>query len=75
MSAWNDYIYFNIVIFSPEMRTLPLLLALYQGTSLRSPEYGIMAAGSVLAVKPLVAIFLFFHRSLISSIMSGALKG
>lgn len=75
MSAWNDYIYSNIVIFSAEMRTLPLLLALYQGTSLRAPEYGIMAAGSVLAVIPLVIVFLFFQRRLISGIMSGALKG
>ncbi len=75
MSAWNDYIYSNIVIFSPEMRTLPLLLALYQGTSLRAPEYGIMAAGSVLAVIPLVLVFLFFQRQLIGGIMSGALKG
>lgn len=75
MSAWNDYIYSNIVIFSPEMRTLPLLLDLYQGTSLRAPEYGIMAAGSVLAVVPLVIVFLYFQRRLIGGIMSGALKG
>ena len=75
MGAWNDYIYSNIFMFSAEMRTLPLLLALYQGTSLRAPEYGIMAAGSVLAVIPLVIIFLVFQRRLISGIMSGALKG
>ena len=45
MNAWNDFIYSNIVINSPDMRTLPLLLALYKGTTLRAPEYGIMSAG------------------------------
>ena len=74
MGAWNDFIYSNIVISSPEMRTLPLLLALYKGTTLRAPEYGIMAAGSVLAVIPLVIVFLVFQRRLISGIMSGAIK-
>jgi ABC-type glycerol-3-phosphate transport system permease component len=74
MNAWNDYIYSNIVINSPDMRTLPLLLALYKGTTLRAPEYGIMSAGSVLAVFPLMIVFLIFQRRLISGIMSGAIK-
>lgn len=74
MGAWNDYIYSNIVLNSPEMRTLPLLLALYKGTTLRAPEYGILAAGSVLATIPLVIVFFIFQRWLISGIMSGALK-
>ncbi len=74
MNAWNDYIYSNIVLNSADMYTMPLLLALFKGATLSVPQYGVMAAGSVIATIPLVIIFLVFQRWLISGIMSGALK-
>lgn len=75
MNAWNDYIYSNILLTDPSMRTIPLFLALFKGTvSLTAPEYGIMSAGSVLATIPLVIIFLVFQRWLVSGIMTGAVK-
>jgi ABC-type glycerol-3-phosphate transport system permease component len=74
MNAWNDYIYSNIVLNSADMYTVPLLLALFKGATLSVPQYGVMAAGSVLATIPLVVIFFVFQRWLITGIMSGALK-
>ncbi len=75
MNAWNDYIYSNIVLNDVEMFTVPLLLALFKGSQIAIPEYGIMAAGSVLSTIPLLVIFFAFQRWLVSGIMSGALKG
>ena len=75
MNAWNDYIYSNIVLNSPDMTTVPLLLALFKGADLTTPpNYGLLAAGSVVATIPLILIFFFFQRWLVSGIMSGALK-
>ncbi len=74
MNAWNDYIYSNIVLNSADMYTVPLLLALFKGATLSVPQYGVMAAGSVIATIPLAIIFFIFQRWLISGIMSGALK-
>ena len=74
MNAWNDYIYSNIVLNSENMYTVPLVLALFKGATLSVPQYGVMAAGSVIATIPLVIIFFSFQRWLISGIMSGALK-
>ncbi len=75
MNAWNDYIYSNLVMSNETMYTIPLLLALFKGGDLTSvPEYGVMAAGSVIATIPLIIVFLIFQRWLISGIMSGALK-
>jgi cellobiose transport system permease protein len=75
MNAWNDYIYSNIIINSPDMMTAPLLLALFKGADLTSPpHYGVLAAGSVIATIPLVIVFFLFQRWLVSGIMSGALK-
>jgi ABC-type glycerol-3-phosphate transport system permease component len=75
MNAWNDYIYSNLVMSNETMYTAPLLLALFKGGDLTSvPEYGFMAAGSVIATIPLIIVFVAFQRWLISGIMSGALK-
>lgn len=74
MNAWNDFIYSNIIMNDPNMITVPLLLNLFKGATLTVPEYGVMAAGSVLATVPLIIVFLAFQRRLISGIMSGAIK-
>ncbi len=75
MNAWNDYIYSNIVLSDESMYTVPLLLALFKGGDLTSiPEYGVMAAGAVIATIPLLIVFIVFQRWLVSGIMSGALK-
>lgn len=74
MNAWNDFIYSNIVMNDPNMITVPLLLNLFKGATLTVPEYGVMAAGSVLATIPLVIVFFYFQRWLISGIMSGSIK-
>lgn len=75
MNAWNDYIYSNIVLSKETMYTVPLLLALFKGGDLTSiPEFGVMAAGSVIATIPLLIVFFLFQRWLISGIMSGAVK-
>ncbi|MBX3081473.1 MAG: carbohydrate ABC transporter permease [Anaerolineae bacterium] len=74
MNAWNDYIYSNIVLNSADMYTVPLVLSLFKGATLSVPQYGVMAAGSVIATIPLVIVFFMFQRWLISGIMSGALK-
>lgn len=76
MNSWNDYIYSNIILSDEKMYTVPLLLALFKGGDLTSvPEYGAMAAGSVIATIPLLIVFFAFQRWLIRGIMSGALKG
>ncbi len=75
MNAWNDYIYSNIVLSDETMYTVPLLLALFKGGDLTSvPEYGVMAAGAVIATIPLITVFIVFQRWLIRGIMSGAVK-
>ncbi len=74
MNAWNDYIYSNIMLNAEYMYTVPLVLALFKGATLSVPEYGVMAAGSVVATIPLLIIFFVFQRWLVSGIMSGAVK-
>lgn len=75
ITSWNDFLYSLLVFGQDIMRTAPLALALFLGSSTSTPEYTWLFAGSVLATLPLVAIFFVFQRQLMEGIMSGAIKG
>jgi multiple sugar transport system permease protein len=55
-----------------DMHTLPVALANLVGEHAQDPE--LMMAGAVLAVLPVLALFVAFQRQYIAGIMSGALK-
>ena len=75
ITAWNDFLYSLLVFNSEDMRTAPLALALFLGSSTTTPQYTWLFAGSVLATLPLVVLYFLFQRQLMEGIMSGALKG
>jgi len=75
INAWNDFLYSLLVFSADMMRTAPLALALFLGSSTSTPQYTWLFAGSVLATLPLMILFFIFQRQLMEGIMSGALKG
>ena len=75
INAWNDFLYSLLVFSADIMRTAPLALALFLGSSTSTPQYTWLFAGSVLATLPLMILFFVFQRQLMEGIMSGALKG
>lgn len=75
INAWNDFLYSLLVFNSESMRTAPLALALFLGSSTSTPQYTWLFAGSVLATVPLIVVFFTFQRRLMEGIMAGAIKG
>lgn len=75
IAAWNDFLYSLLVFGEDIMRTAPLALALFLGSSTSTPQYTWLFAGSVLATVPLVVLFFIFQRQLMEGILSGAIKG
>jgi arabinogalactan oligomer/maltooligosaccharide transport system permease protein len=73
MTAWNEYVVANVVLQDTGMFTLPLGLKLFQSTL--TTQWGLYAAGSLLVSIPVVALFLFLSRYLISGLTLGAVKG
>ena len=64
----------NLVpITDPAQQTLPVGIALFQGEF--TMPWGEIAAASVLATIPLIALVLLFQRGIISGLSSGAVKG
>jgi multiple sugar transport system permease protein len=72
IASWNNFIDPLIVMRSPEMFTLPLALR-----TLQSPvntEWGALMVGSAIATIPLLILFAFSSKQLISGLTAGAVK-
>lgn len=74
VSSWNNYFIPALVINSKAKKTIPILIA-----QLRSADYQKFDMGQVymiicLAIIPLVIVYLFLSRNIISGIAVGAVK-
>lgn len=73
LAAWNDYLWPTIVLQSPEKFTLQV--ALTQLKPLYGLDYALQMGGAFLATAPLLVLFIFVGRRLVSGVMDGAVKG
>ena len=73
VGSWGDFLWPLIVLKEPDLYTLPVGVAFLAGTF--SANWRLIAAGSVLAVLPIVAFFLLLQRYFIGGATSGAVKG
>ncbi len=72
LTNWNSFLFPFILTSSESVRTLPVALALYQGH--QAIDWQHLMAGSSLAVIPVLVIFLFFQKQIVSGITAGAIK-
>ncbi len=72
MANWNSFLFPFILTSSEQYRTLPVALALLLGY--QSIDWHQLMAGSVVAVVPILAVFLVFQRQIIAGITAGAFK-
>jgi multiple sugar transport system permease protein len=72
MYNWNDFLWPLLITTSTEMRTLPAGLALFVGQHV--VEYGVVMAGAVLTILPLLVAFLFAQRYFIQGIAMSGIK-
>jgi multiple sugar transport system permease protein len=72
MYNWNDLLWPLLITSSLEMRTLPAGLALFVGSHV--VEYGVVMAGAVLALLPLLIAFMFAQRYFIQGIAMTGIK-
>jgi multiple sugar transport system permease protein len=69
---WNDLLWPLVVTTETKMRTLPAGLALFKGEHVT--DYGLLMAGSVLALLPMLVAFLVVQRRFIEGIATTGLK-
>jgi len=73
MTAWNEYIQAATFMNKETMYTAPVGLRFFVGGF--SQQWGFFAAGSIIAAIPIMALFMFLQKYLVSGLTAGAVKG
>jgi cellobiose transport system permease protein len=73
IGAWNDYVWPLIVLVDPQKQTLQT--SLQNLNSLYLTDYGMVMAGALVSVLPLIIVFIIGSRQFIANIAAGAVKG
>lgn len=70
--AWNDFIMPLVVLTDPAARTLPLAQYVFQGQF--NTDYTVAFASYLMAMAPLLIIYIFSQRWVISGVTRGSIK-
>ena len=75
LSAWNQYLWPLIITSSDDMRTLQIGIRFFMNTLERGADWGPVMAGSMIAMAPMLFIFLVAQKQLVKGIAMTGLKG
>jgi multiple sugar transport system permease protein len=73
LTSWNNFLWPLVASQSESMYTLPVALSLYS-TGQNATNYGLLLAGSVLVIAPILLLFVFLQRYFIQGIATAGLK-
>lgn len=74
VNEWNNFLWPLIIIDSPDKMTLPVGLNLLQSIESQTGSYGILMAGAVLVIIPVLIIFASLQRYIVAGLTQGAVK-
>lgn len=69
---WNDFLLPSLVLIAPDQRTLPLSTFYFFGTY--TVDYGLLMAGLMMTILPVIVIYIFMQKYIIQGVMQGAIK-
>ena len=73
VSAWNEFLFALMLTNSESSRTWPVVLQLMVG-EFQLP-WGLLAAGGMISILPIIVFFAFAQRALVRGLLVGAVKG
>ncbi|MFS0717460.1 carbohydrate ABC transporter permease [Arthrobacter sp. 1P04PC] len=75
VSEWNDYIWPLIITDRPETMTLPVGLTLLQNSEGNGAGWGILMAGAMLVIVPILLVFAALQRYIVAGLTQGSVTG
>ena len=72
MAFWNDYLLPSLVLAKKESYTIPIATQVFYGTY--STDIGLVMAALLLAMLPILILYLFLQRFIVEGVTSGAVK-
>ena len=73
LTSWNNFLWPLVVATSEDKYTLPVALALY-AVGQNATRYGLLLAGAVVVVIPVLAVFLLLQRRIMQGIAMTGIK-
>ena len=73
MAYWNDYLLPSLVLTKKELYTIPIATQAFYGTY--STDIGLVMAALLLAMLPILILYVFLQRYIVEGVTSGAVKG
>lgn len=70
--AWNDFMLPLIMLSEPSQMTLPLVQYIFQGQF--STDYNLAFSSYLMALLPMIVVYLFAQKWIISGVTKGAIK-
>lgn len=72
MGHWNDYLLPSLVLGRKELYTIPIATQVFYGTY--STDIGLVMAALLLAMLPILLLYLFLQRYIVEGVTAGAVK-
>ena len=73
MAFWNDYLLPSLVLTKKELYTIPIATQQFYGTY--STDIGLVMAALLLAMLPILILYLFLQKYIVAGVTAGAVKG
>jgi ABC-type glycerol-3-phosphate transport system permease component len=73
LGIWNEFMFSTTFISSPGLKTIQS--AMFQAVGRYSTDYTALSSGLILALIPIVTVYLILQKQFISGLTAGALKG
>ena len=72
INLWNEFLFAVVLITDEEKRTLPLGIMKFMGDQMQ--DIGMISTGLMIAIIPVVVIYVLFSEKLIQGMTAGAVK-
>lgn len=72
MAFWNDYLLPSLVLGRKELYTIPIATQVFYGTY--STDIGLIMAALLLAMLPILILYVFLQRYIVEGVTAGAVK-
>lgn len=73
MAFWNDYLLPSLVLGDKNLYTIPIATQAFYGTY--STDIGLVMAALLLAMLPILILYLFLQKHIVAGVTAGAVKG
>ena len=73
LATWDEFAWALTVISTETKRTLPIAIQLFHGQN--STQWGLVFAASLIAILPVIVVYLVFQRHFVAGLTAGAVKG